>query len=278
MVEEQGFVGDYESEMRCKDGTTFPAEQSVTLVGNETGQPAIWVHQVRNLSRIKQAEAELRHVSQRILEAQEGERLRVARELHDGVNQVLASVKMRLLKVKEQTTALGPAAREILARCKELLLQALEENRRIAHDLRPTDLDQLGLPTTCRNLFAEFEGRTGLKIRARFSRLCSRLAPAVELNLYRIVQEALTNVERHARAKAVRVSLAGRADQLVLRISDDGRGFDVGKRKRGRKPSVGIGLTNMRERAALLGGTCEVKSAANRGTTITVRVQRLSED
>jgi signal transduction histidine kinase len=168
--------------------------------------------------------------------------------------------------------ALNPVAKELLARCDELLVQALEENRRIAHDLRPTDLDALGLADACRNFCRQFQARTNLVVKTRLARFAQRCPPATELNLFRIVQEALNNVEKHAHAKTVRLQIASQPGGLLLRIQDDGHGFDPSVVKPDRRKEGGIGLTNIRERAAILGGTCEVVSAPNQGTTITVRV------
>ena len=225
------------------------------------------------ITRIR-AEEELRQLPQRIIKAQEAERLRVARELHDGVNQLLASAKMRLRRLQEIASLLGPAAREILARCDELLVQALEENRRIAHNLRPSDLDALGLATACRNFCKLLQSRSNLVVKCSLARLRRRLSPAVELNLFRIVQEAVTNVEKHAQAKTVRVRLSAQARTVTLEIEDDGRGFEPEAIEADKGAGSGIGLTNMRERAASLGGSCEVISLLERGTRITVRVPR----
>ncbi|MGD0252202.1 MAG: PAS domain S-box protein, partial [Verrucomicrobiota bacterium] len=144
-VEDKGFLSDFEFKMRRKDGTVFPTEHSMMPIRNEVGRLVSWVSVVQDITERKRVEEELRQIPWRIIEAQETERLRVARELHDGVNQVIASVKMRLRKVESRVGTLNPAAREILARCDKLLVQALEENRRIAHNLRPSDLDELGL-------------------------------------------------------------------------------------------------------------------------------------
>jgi two-component system NarL family sensor kinase len=213
-------------------------------------------------------------LSQRLIEAQETERSRVARELHDGVNQIIASAKMRLRKVEDCATELKPAAREILARCDRLLVQALEENRRIAHNLHPSDLDELGWASACRNFCKELASRTALVVECHLARLSRRLPLAVELNLFRIVQEALYNAEKHAQAKTIWLRFTVGGNGIVLTIQDDGRGFDP-KRAKGRKRERGgLGLANMRERARALGGGCEVQSTPKEGTRITVRVPR----
>ena len=271
-VEEKGFLSDFEFKMRHKDGTVFPTEHSVMPIRDEVGRLVSWVCVIRDITEHKRVESELRQLPWRIIEAQETERLRVAREMHDGVNQVIASVKMRLHKVQGRAETLNPADREILARCDKLLVQALEENRRIAYNLRPSDLDELGLAAACRNFCKEIQARANVTVKCRIAPLGRHLSPAVELNLFRIVQEALTNVEKHARASTVRLELSFQGDSVVLRIRDDGRGFAPQRSRVRRGKWRGIGLTNMRERALSLGGTCEVKSTPRKGTIISVRI------
>jgi PAS domain S-box-containing protein len=255
-----------------KDGTEFPVSLSTSEIKNSEGRTIGLIGVASDITERKQAEEELRLLPLRIIEAQEAERLRVARELHDGVNQLLASAKMRLRKVEAGAVSLNPAAREILARCSRLLVQALEENRRIAHNLRPSDLDEFGLAAASRNFCKELQSRTKLEVKYNIARIDQRLAPALELNLFRILQEAVNNIEEHARAREVRLRIAFHGDSIVLKIQDDGRGFDPKRGKAGKGKWRGIGLTNMRERAEFLGGTCAVESAPKRGTTITVRV------
>jgi PAS domain S-box-containing protein len=239
---------------------------------DEQGQVMGTVGIAREMTEHKRLEGELRLLPRRIIEAQETERQRVARDLHDSVNQILASAQMRLRKVEESGTEFRPSTREILARCRDLLVQALEENRRIAHDMRPSDLDMLGFAVACRNFCQQFQARTNLTVTCRLGRLGQRLAPASELNLFRIVQEAFNNVEKHARARKLRLNLSARGESLLLRIEDDGRGFNPKAPRTGEGRRSGIGLTNIRERAAAMHGSCEVESAPGRGTTITVRV------
>jgi len=179
---------------------------------------------------------------------------------------------MRLREVENRVATLNPAAKEILARCDKLLVRALEENRRIAHNLRPSDLDELGLAAACRNFCKEIQARTNLTVKCNIAPLGQRLLPAAELNLFRIVQEALTNVEKHAQAQTVRLRLSFQGNSAVLRIQDDGRGFAPQRSKARKGKWRGIGLTNIRERSLSLGGTCEVLSTPKQGTTISVRI------
>jgi len=262
-----GWTGDLVN--RRKDGTDFPISLTTSRIKNSEGKTLGLIGVSRDITASKRNEEELRRLSLRIIEAQEAERLRVARELHDVVNQLIASAKMRLRKVEQSLAGLNPAAREILTRCGDLLVQALEENRRIAHDLRPADLDELGLEEACRNLCQNVQLRTELTVNSTIGQISHRLPPHVELHLFRMLQEALNNVEKHARTKNVQVQIAEIDGKIILKIQDDGCGFSQ-RASNGKSKGHGSGLTNIRERAAFLGGTCEVESSPKMGTTITV--------
>jgi two-component system NarL family sensor kinase len=267
-----GAVGSAEYVFLRRDGGRIPVEMSAGLSTAADGEGLGLVTVAREVAERKRAEEELRHLPRRITEAQEAERLRVARELHDGVNQVIASAAMRLRRVQDTFSAQNPAASELLSRCHKLLVQALEETRRIARNLRPNDLDELGLSAACRNLCKELQARNGLVVKYQFTRFDRLLPPKVDLGLFRMVQEALTNVEKHANAKLVRLRIAIQREAIVLKVQDDGRGFDPATPRAAKGAEGGIGLSSLRERATALGGTCEVVSSPRQGTTITVRV------
>jgi PAS domain S-box-containing protein len=252
------------------DGSSFSAEFTITRV-RLPGHPMFTLY-IRDITQRKRAEAELRSLPQRIIKAQEAERTRIAQELHDGINQLIASVKMRLHKVEDSLPDLRPAAREILRRCDRLLVKVLEENRRIAHNLRPTELDQLGLAAACRSFCRDVRLRTDLQLQCRLISPTRRLPHDIELQLFRIVQEAINNTEKHARAKAVKLQMRVQSNTLILKIQDDGQGFNVNALKPGKNMRHGLGLTNMRERALALGGTCEIKSQPRQGTSILVQM------
>ena len=175
------------------DGSKFSAELTITRI-KLAGRPMFTLY-IRDITQHKRAEAELRALPQRIIKAQETERSRIARELHDGINQMIASVKMRLHKVEDSLPGLKPAAREILGRCDRLLVKVLEENRRIAHNLRPTDLDNLGLAAACNSFCNEVQSRANLQVRCQINLPSTRLPAVTELHLFRIVQEAINNIE-----------------------------------------------------------------------------------
>lgn len=219
----------------------------------------------------KRLEAELRALHGKVIAAQESERQRVARELHDGVNQLIASAKMRLRRVAEKSAnRLDPADREILARCDRMMVNALEENRRIAHNLRPSELDELGLSEACRSLCNQFALRTGLEVVNGVNASKRRFPRDLELNIFRVLQEALTNIEKHAEAKRVWVRLAFAPGSIVLCVLDDGKGFQGSGVHR--PTEGGVGLGNMRERAAAMGAKYEVVSTPGKGTSISLVV------
>lgn len=256
-----------------RDGRSFPVETNITMSLSPGGENLGLIMAARDVTDHKRLEEKLRGLPRRITEAQEAERSRVARELHDGVIQVIAAATMRLRRVHELVGAQNPVAAEILSRCQLLLVQALDENRRIARNLRPGDLDELGLSAACRNLCNELESRTRLVVKYRFVQNGSTLPPNIDLGLFRVVQEALNNIEKHAKAKLVRVRIVVEANEVRASIRDDGCGFDTtaaessdGDRRRG------IGLSSIRERTSALGGTCAFVSKPNEGTAITVRI------
>jgi PAS domain S-box-containing protein len=250
------------------DGNQFSAEITVspiTLAGNP-----MFTFYIRDITQRKHAEAELRSLPQRIIKAQEAERSRIAQELHDGINQLVASVKMRLRKVEGALPDLKPAAREILRRCDGLLVKVLEENRRIAHNLRPIELDNLGLAAACASFCQDVQARSDLRIECRLISPTRRLLPVIELHLFRIVQEAINNIVKHAKASTVKLEMRTRNGSVILKIQDDGQGFDPKATKPADKALGGLGLTNIRQRALSMDGTCDIVSQPGGGTTITV--------
>lgn len=254
------------------DKSRFYSEFTITRIKLK-GEPTFTVY-IRDITQRKRAEEEMRSLPQRIIKAQEVERSRVARELHDGVNQIIASVKMRIRNSRESLPPVQAATREILGRCDKLLADALEENRRIAHNLHPADLNNLGFSAACHNLCKEFQSRTSMKVQCTINLPGEdRLPPGIELTLFRIVQEAINNIEKYAQAETATVSIGLQNGSIHLKIQDDGRGFDPQKIKRHKKEKGhGLGLTNMRERALSLGGSCEIESSPKAGTTISVSI------
>jgi signal transduction histidine kinase len=201
----------------------------------------------------------------RVVEAQELERRRLARELHDETGQALTSILLGLRTLEE--TLQGAESRAAAAGLRELVVATLHDVRRLAVELRPSTLDDFGLATALRRLADSFTEQTGIAVDLHSNLPEERLPAEVETALYRIVQESLTNVLKHARAQRVSILLARRADVVAAVIEDDGRGFDPA-----RTGDRGVGLVGMRERLALLGGKLEVESRKGSGTTLAVEV------
>jgi two-component system sensor histidine kinase UhpB len=210
-------------------------------------------------------EAERRESGRRALAAQEAERLRVARGLHDEVGQVLTGV---LLQLDALGRTICPAPDSELAETQLAVRQALEEVRRVAQELRPELLEHLGLVSALTELARTFAQRSGIPVERRFARARPALTADAEQAVYRIAQESLTNVARHSQATKVTVSLEQTANSVVLRVIDDGRGF-VGSVP----PSGHGGIRGMRERALLVGGALAVKPAPGGGVEVRFEVE-----
>jgi len=253
-----------------KDGTTFPLE-ILTRNCRYQGAPAR-VAALRHTTPQGHTEEVARLLPGRIIEAQEAERHRVARELHDSIGQVLASAKFRLHGLEDSVKARRGLGADDVAKVRELVDQAAGEVRRLSQNLRPSVLDDLGLEAAVRSLLDDFRERTGLAVDLACEGLEERLPAHVELVLFRITQEALNNVEKHAHARRLRVRLNRDRSTLELIIQDDGRGFDPARPEAAVKKKGGFGLANMRERASIVDGVFEVRSAPRGGTEVVVRV------
>jgi len=206
-----------------------------------------------------------RNAVARVLEAQELERKRLARELHDETGQALTSV---LLGLRAIEVAKDPEqTREATARLREQLVDTLHDVRRLAVELRPAALDDFGLVPALERLTHTFTEQTSIPVELEAVLGSARLPQPVETALYRIVQEALTNVIKHSRASHVSVLLRRKPDTVAVVIEDDGVGFDVEDVREG-----GLGLIGMQERIALLDGRLTVESSSESGTSVVVEV------
>jgi two-component system, NarL family, sensor histidine kinase UhpB len=208
-------------------------------------------------------EAERRDSGRRVLHAQEAERLRIARGLHDEVGQVLTGVLLQL-----DSLAVPGAERRQIEETKHAVRQALEEVRRIAQELRPEMLEHLGLVSALTELTRKFADQSGIHVSRRFDERLPSLSDEAEIAIYRVAQESLTNVARHAQASHVEVTLEPGADSVILRVIDDGRGLP------GAATSVNghAGLRGMRERALLVGGAIAIKRSDSGGVEVRLEV------
>lgn len=221
---------------------------------------------VLNIRERRLADTKLRELTQRVLDTQEEERGRVARELHDGISQILVGVRYALDIARRRVASGDPRAADTLAKGTENLGQAIQEVRRISRDLRPGVLDDLGLGPAIKTLAEDFRTRTGIETDFSTVVFRNRLDQDAKIALYRIAQEALTNVERHSGATHVSIDLRGHRAGATLRVADNGKGLPISQ-----APTPGIGLRNMQERMDQLGGTLRILSSKG-GTSIEAQV------
>jgi signal transduction histidine kinase len=201
----------------------------------------------------------------RVVSAQEAERRRLARELHDETGQALTSILLGLRAVEDAEGELE--LREAIGEVRDLVRSTLRDVRRLAVELRPTALDDFGLVPALERLTDSFAEQTGISVDFQASLTSGRLPTEIETALYRIVQESLTNIVKHARAGSVSVVLTRKEDAVSVVVEDDGVGFEPGRPRDG-----GIGLLGMQERVALLGGRLAIESRPGAGTTFVAEV------
>ncbi len=220
------------------------------------------------LRMLRRLEAERRRTSSAALRAQEEERTRVARDLHDEVNQALTGVLLRLEATRERAPAeLKPE----IAETRTLANQAMEELLSLARQLRPTALDDLGLKAAIAGQVEELAGRRETEATFSAAGDFSDLDDDVQLVVYRVAQEALSNAARHSEAESVRVELRRLDGGVELKVSDDGRGFSFADAEQG------LGIEGMRERALLVDGEVEIHSRPGEGTTVWLRIEGPAE-
>ena len=225
----------------------------------------------------KRAEAERSHLLRRLASAQEEEQRRISRELHDQIGQTVTGLSLGL-KALEQGLAKGSnaeAATEQVRWLEQLAAQIGRDIHRTASDLRPTAIDDLGIFRAIEAYVAEWQERYGVRVDIQTFGRDNPLPPDVAAVLYRLVQEGLTNVLKHAKASKVSIVLERKADGLALVLEDDGIGFDpenFGRNVSGSGQASGLGLSGMKERVALLDGTIAVESAPGKGSTIFVQI------
>jgi signal transduction histidine kinase len=209
----------------------------------------------------------------RLFKIIEDERMRIARDMHDGPAQILANLVLKAEIIERLLDHDITAVRPELAEFKATVRVALDETRRLIFDLRPMTLDDLGLVPTARNFLSEFEQRWHVQCHFTLIGTEMRLSHDRESALFRILQEAVTNARKHAMASNIDVTVSMSPKRVALTVKDDGHGFDVGETER-RSPRDGhLGLTSMRERAALEGALLDISSARDQGTTVRVSVR-----
>ncbi|PVZ71515.1 cache domain-containing protein [Pelagibaculum spongiae] len=212
-----------------------------------------------NLHEHHLADKKLQRLAYKSIQFQITERRRFARELHDGINQTMVSIRYQLEKIQSEA---NQKQKNEIEKPLERLTSVIRDVRKISHDLRPIVLDDLGLAPAVKNLVEEFSERTGAHTELSIELAGKKLYEELEITIYRVVQEALGNISNHADASHVKMSLIIQDDMATLKLRDNGCGFTLEKKQNG------IGLRNMKERVELLGGQFSLQSSPNAGTLI----------
>jgi signal transduction histidine kinase len=256
---------DLEIHGRRRDGTEFPME--VGLSPRQTDDGLLITVIIRDVSQRVQTEQTLRTLSGRLIRAQEEERSRIARELHDDLNQRLALMAVELeqlgLNLPETASELAEPVRELLQQTGELS----HDVHRLSYQLHPAKLDHLGLAAALKTFCEDFGKRSKIEVAFQRPELPKPLPADVALCLYRIAQESLRNVANHSGAKTARVELTKTADFIHLSVTDSGAGFDPDS-----ADGAGLGLISMRERLRLVDGEISIVSKPGEGTRVEARV------
>ena len=219
------------------------------------------------LDQSRHIQEQLRQLSRQILSAQEDERKKISRELHDVIAQTLTGINLRLSALKKEATMNTKGLDRNIARTQRLVEKSVNIVHEFARELRPAVLDDLGLIPALHSFVKLFSKRTRIRVHLKVFAGVEQLDTVRRTVLFRVAQEALTNVSRHAHASRVEISIQRLADGACMKIEDDGKSFEVERmmRSRGRKH---LGLLGMRERLEMVGGHFDIESAPGKGTTI----------
>jgi len=219
----------------------------------------------RNITHIKESEL---HLMNGITKGQEQERKRLGAELHDGVGQLLSSIALEVSQLKNESLG-ADEMQTALRNISQRVTHAIDEIRSISHDLMPGLLENFGLVEAIKGVCRNIQARTGIHFHLDAVDIEPVYTPEIEVNLYRIVQELVNNVVRHAHCTRVYINLIDHSDMLSLSVEDDGLGFDLNKKHEG------IGLGNIRSRVSILGGHVSVESSSTSGTLVHIEIPKI---
>ena len=261
----------YEQHTITKDGVrkTVMVTSSVMIVDDK---PVGFQHMARDVSEERRMQNNLRYYLNQITRAQEEERKRIARELHDDTAQALFAISRQMDNFIRDNVGLSQQQRAVLQDIRQRISVSLQGIRRFSQDLRPSIIDDLGLLPAVQWLVKQKSEDSGIDISLKISGKEQRLLPEMELILFRIVQESLNNIGKHAQSSKAEVNLEFTDSLVNITVSDNGKGFQVPQTMGDLSHSGKLGLVGMQERVSLLGGSLDIKSEAGQGTTVNVSV------
>lgn len=271
-----GVIERYSIEKRYlrKDGTRIWGSLSVSLLkASDGGAPLVFAF-VEDITERKRAEEALSHVSGKLIAAQENERTRIARELHDDISQRLSLLAVQIQQVEDAPPGSPVEVSSRMQKLRKEVSEILTDVQSLSHQLHSSKLEYLGVVAAMRAFCKEFGIQQRVEIEFRSQDLPSPPSPEVSLSLFRVLQEALHNAVKHSGVRRFAVELREQAGEIHLAVNDLGAGFDV----RAAKESRGLGLTSMQERLRLVNGELSVESQPKGGTTIHARVPLRSEN
>jgi PAS domain S-box-containing protein len=258
--------------LNTSDGSQLPVHISIRPLAKRGSTMTTMGMVVTDMTEARRTEELLRALTHRVVQVQEAERGRVALELHDNITQSLCAILVHCQALAKRLSARGGTSVTEAIKIREMLGQAAEDVERISRNLRPSVLNELGLVAALRDTSTKFAERTGVSLKLTGVESIARLPADTELTLYRILQESLNNVEKHAQSRHLTVSLRQQDTFVQLVIKDDGIGFDPDQHLSKRNEKGGLGLLSMRERATHAGGVLKVKTVRGAGTEIDVRI------
>jgi two-component system sensor histidine kinase DegS len=273
LVRGEDFEQPYEQQFSVKDGSIKTVEMSTNPImagGRITG----FEHVARDVTLEKQQQENVQAYIQQITRIQEEERKRIARDLHDEVSPEILVLIQKLDKLAAVKGLKMADLKMNIAGLRRQAVDALESLRRCAQGLRPRIIDDLGLGAALEWLAEGLEKDLNIDARVEITGIDGALSPETQIVLFRIAQEAANNIRKHAGASRATFRVAGGEDRIIMTVTDDGRGFEVPQRAEDMVSDGRLGLMGMYERACLLNGSLEIKSAPGRGTEVTVRLPR----
>jgi len=272
---EKGYKQDLECRLPTRDGREIPVLINATLMKDPDGNATGTIEVIRDITALRQAEEalkdsekKLRFLTSQILTAQENERSRLAKDLHDDLGQSLLVLKMRVQAFEKH---LREEQEPLIKDCEytvKYIDEVIENVRRLSRDLSPVLLAELGLALAVKRLFDDFGKFQGLRTYLEIDEVLDSFPPEAQIVIYRIFQELLTNIGKHAEATEVSVAIQSVGHQVSFQVEDNGRGFDQGRLRGGDEPDRGLGLAALDERVRMLGGVLEISSREGQGAKV----------